>query len=93
MKIWDRQKERNKDTQKDEARYRVALQLKITELGRMQSESREFGRAESRRMEPGRTESGRIESGRSKSEGTEPRKLSGRTESAISNCSMPPASA
>ena len=30
MKIWDRQKERNKDTQKDEARYRVAPQLKIS---------------------------------------------------------------
>ena len=29
MKIWDRQKERNKDTKKDEARYRVAPQLKI----------------------------------------------------------------
>ena len=32
MKIWDRQKERNKDTQKDEARYRVAPQLKTTKL-------------------------------------------------------------
>ena len=29
MKIWDRQKERYKDTQKDEDRYRVAPQLKM----------------------------------------------------------------